>query len=107
MGQNGKIAGKPSAEDESEKKLRRDLGDRIVKARTERDMSQIKLARKLGIERSRLSKWERGVHVPLLKQLAALARALRLSLDELIMGRGSSLKPATRETLKGMGRKGG
>jgi transcriptional regulator with XRE-family HTH domain len=107
MGQNGKIAGKPSAGDESEEELRRDMGRRIVVARTEHDMSQGKLARKLGIDRSRLSKWERGLHAPLLYQLVALAPALSLSLDELIMGRGSSLEPATRETLKGMGRKGG
>ena len=108
MGQNGsKAEGKPAAEEESEEKMRRDMGLRIVKARTEQDLSQRRLAQKIGIDRSRLSKWERGVHVPLLHQLVALAPALRLSLDELILGRGSSLEPATRETLKDMGRKGG
>jgi transcriptional regulator with XRE-family HTH domain len=105
MGQNGN----PDQGDDSEKKMRRDLGRRIVKARIEQGLSQVELAKKLGIERSRLCKWELGLHAPLLRQLAALARVLGLSLDELIIGRpsatgsgGSSLGPGTRETLSGM-----
>ena len=83
------------------------MGRRIAKARIEQNLSQAMLARRLGIDRSRLSKWELGYHAPLLKLLVALAQALRLSLDELIIGRGSSLEPATHETLKDMRRKGG
>lgn len=100
---------KISEEDEPEKKLRREVGRRIAKARMEQKLTQMQLARKLGIERSRLGKWEQGLHAPLLKQLAALSQVLSLSLDELILGRpsaarskGSSLEPATRETLNGM-----
>jgi len=91
MGQNGKIA--ESSEDELERKLRRDMGRRIAKARTALNMSQAELARKLGIERSRLSKWECGLHAPLLKQLVALAQALSLSLDNLITGGGLPWNP--------------
>jgi len=92
MGPNGRIAEKAS-EDASEKKLRRDMGRRIAKARTEQNMSQTKLARKLGIDRSRLSKWERGLHAPLLQQLVALAQALSLSLDHLLTGEGLPWSP--------------
>jgi transcriptional regulator with XRE-family HTH domain len=86
MGQNG-------SNDELEKKLRRDMGLRIAKARTEQNMSQTKLAKKLGIDRSRLSKWERGLHAPLLQQLVALAQALSLSLDHLMTGEGLPCNP--------------
>jgi DNA-binding transcriptional regulator YiaG len=86
MGQNDKIA--ESSEDELERKMRRGMGRRIAKARTALNMSQSQLAKMLGIERSRLSKWECGLHAPLLKQLVALAQALSLSLDDLITGAG-------------------
>jgi transcriptional regulator with XRE-family HTH domain len=111
MGQNGngEEDGRRCKEDKTEKKLRRDLGRRTAKARMEQNLSQLKLAQRLGIGRSRLSKWELGLHAPLLKQLVALAQALSLSLDELIIGHppaprngGASMEPATRETLNGM-----
>jgi transcriptional regulator with XRE-family HTH domain len=92
-------------EGDSEVKLRRDLGRRIVRARIARDLSQMDLAKLLGIDRSRLGKWERGHHAPLLKQLVALSQVLALSLDELIAGQAAAaegeprLGAATRETL--------
>jgi HTH-type transcriptional regulator/antitoxin HipB len=84
MGQNGKFEGKPSEKAKAERKVQREFGRRIVKARLERGLSQSMLAKKLGIERSRLSKWELGLHAPLLHQLLALRRVLGLSLDDLI-----------------------
>ena len=56
-------------EREEETELSRDgvlleLGRRIVRLRTERGWSQGALARRLGMSRCRLGKWERGLHGP-------------------------------------------
>lgn len=89
-----------------EEKLRRQLGGRIVALREAQGMSQIRLAKLLGIGRSRLSKWECGQHQPLLQHLHALARILGVSLQELLTGGtakpGSRLEASTRHALAGM-----
>jgi ribosome-binding protein aMBF1 (putative translation factor) len=87
MGQNGNCRQDRSEEATAEGKLRRELGRRIVKARTELGLSQVQLAKKLGIDRSRLSKWELGLHAPHLRQLLAISQILGLSLDQLIRER--------------------
>jgi transcriptional regulator with XRE-family HTH domain len=109
MGLNGNFGRNPGMglgdEGELEKTLRRDLGQRIVRLRDKRGLSQVELAKELGIDRSRLGKWERGLHAPLLRQLTMLGRTLGVSLDELITGRppgpehGSGLGLVARDTL--------
>lgn len=76
-----------SSNEDVEAELRRDFGRRIVRMRMEREMSQVDFARKLGIDRSRLGKWERGLHSPSFAQLLDLARVLDVTLDELVAGR--------------------
>jgi transcriptional regulator with XRE-family HTH domain len=56
-------------------------------------MTQVALATKLGIDRSRLGKWERGHHAPLLIQLVALSWVLEMTLDELLTGRTLAAQP--------------
>ena len=91
-------------DDEAEARVRRELGQRIVGKRIERGMSQVALAKVLGIDRSRLGKWERGHHAPLLAQLMALATVLGSSLDELLTGRSPAPapQPTERDTLAGV-----
>jgi transcriptional regulator with XRE-family HTH domain len=91
-----------SSDEEIEAELRREFGRRVVRIRMERGMSQIELARKLGIDRSRLGKWERGLHSPSFAQLVDLARVLEVSADELLTGRKPAKpakKPVDREML--------
>lgn len=64
-----------------------ELGRRIVRLRAGRGWSQGELARRLGIARSRLGKWERGLHGPPVEDLARLADALEVDLEELVRGR--------------------
>jgi len=78
---------------EAELKLRQEMGQRIVKRRSELGLSQVELARQLGVERSRLGKWERGLHSPLLKQVVVLARGLEMSSDELLTGEPPAAEP--------------
>ena len=66
--------------------VRQRLGRNIVRAREERGWLQTDLAKRLGISRARLSKWEKGEHAPPLAGLADLGRVLEKSLDALVLG---------------------
>ncbi len=50
-------------------------------------MPRAGLARQLGIDASRLGKWESGVHCPPPEYLASLASLLDVTLEELVTGR--------------------
>lgn len=58
--------------------------ERIRTARHEKWMSQTDLARRAGINRSLLNKYEHGVQRPVIDNLIAIARALDCSLDWLV-----------------------
>jgi transcriptional regulator with XRE-family HTH domain len=78
-----------------------ELGRRIVRLRTERDWSQGELARRLGMSRCRLGKWERGLHGPPVEDLARLADVLGVDLEELVRGRTPvELPPGQRMELR-------
>jgi transcriptional regulator with XRE-family HTH domain len=66
--------------------VRRRLGRNLAALRVRRKWSQEKLARKLGITRSRLGKWETGEHTPPVELLPALAVALGVGLTEIVAG---------------------
>lgn len=67
--------------------LQKELGQRIVRVRKRRGWRQGDLARRLGVPRERLGKWERGVNSPSLEDLSALSEVLELPLEELGLGR--------------------
>lgn len=71
---------------ENEEVVRQELGRRIVAIRERQGMSQAELARRLGVERCRLSHWERGSHMPSLMQVISLGATLEAGLDELVPG---------------------
>ena len=60
------------------------LAVRIANARREISLTQKELAEKVGVSAQAVSKWERGVSCPDISILDELARALRLSLGELL-----------------------
>ena len=64
-----------------------DLGARIVRLRNEKGWGRTVLARKLGVSRDRLSKWERGDNAPPLESLVLLGTLLGVTLDELVTGK--------------------
>ena len=63
------------------------VGRRIVRERKRRGWSQGDLARRLGVKRERTGNWERGENAPRLEELALLAEVLRVSLDDLVLGK--------------------
>ena len=63
-----------------------ELGERIVKARNEKGMSQEKLAANSGIDRSHMGFIEQGRRKPILSTLFKIAKSLDLSLEQLFKG---------------------
>lgn len=61
-----------------------DVADRLAHMRRRRGLSQGELARKLGLSRQAVSKWERGESSPDTENLVALADLYGVSLDELV-----------------------
>lgn len=69
------------------------IGARIKRARETRRMSQLDLARQIGVPFQRVSEWERSVVSPSARYLGAIADALSVSLDWLLSGSGPMERP--------------
>ncbi len=67
--------------------LNRSVSKRIVKAREEKGWTQEELAHKAGLSRTVVSKLEIFSKDPLVSTLAAVARALGVSMDYLVWGK--------------------
>ncbi len=66
------------------------IGNRIYNLRNEKRLTQEELARQVGVSRQALSKWERGEGLPDLYNTQALAKALDVSVDDLIGNQNST-----------------
>jgi transcriptional regulator with XRE-family HTH domain len=86
-GNGQSLAEEPISQEEA---LRRELGGRIAEVRSRLRISQGALARRLGITRTRLGRWEKGSHAPSLVQLVRLGLALRTTVDELLTGQATA-----------------
>ncbi|GGI62602.1 XRE family transcriptional regulator [Limosilactobacillus caviae] len=58
----------------------------LLKLRTEKQLSQTELARRLYVSRQAVSKWENGDADPSIDKLILLAKIFKVSLDHLILG---------------------
>ena len=72
------------------------LGSTIAALRKERGMTQLDLARQLGITDKAVSKWERGLSCPDLYTFPRLAEILGASVEELMQVSPVPPKPAGR-----------
>lgn len=61
-----------------------EIGIRIKLARINKGMKQKELAEKMGIKQAALCQWERGKRKPKIETLERIARALNVSIWELI-----------------------
>jgi transcriptional regulator with XRE-family HTH domain len=64
--------------------IQRKLGEKIREKRLELGLSQEDLSNKTGLDRTYISGIERGVRNPALKNLNKLAKALKISIDQLM-----------------------
>ena len=62
------------------------LGEMIQRQRAAQGLSQERLAELVGVSRQAVSKWEVGDALPDTDRLLPLARALHISVDELLSG---------------------
>lgn len=62
------------------------IGQFIAKLRKERNMTQEDLANTLYIDRSVVSKWERGVYIPKHEALVSLSKLFDVSISEILLG---------------------
>lgn len=68
------------------------LGERIYKLRTEKNLSQGDLAERLEVSRQSISKWENNNAIPDLEKMIALSEIFEVSLDELVKGRTTAVE---------------
>lgn len=66
------------------------LGERIYRFRTEKNLSQGDLADRLEVSRQSISKWENNNAVPDLEKIIKLSEIFEVSLDELVKGERTS-----------------
>ena len=59
------------------------FGQRLQEIRKNKNLTQEKLAEKIGTEESHISSWERGVYFPKYKMLEKIAEALDVEMHEL------------------------
>lgn len=64
------------------------LGTMIRTLRTERGMTQLDLARQMGVTDKAVSKWERDLSIPDVSSLPRLAELLGVSVEELLQAKG-------------------
>jgi len=63
------------------------IGLRIVQARKRRGWNQEALAKRMGVSRRVVGRWERGMNSPSLEALVKLAAVLEAPTDELLLGK--------------------
>ena len=64
-------------------KIEKQFGDRVRQLRSDRRLSQEEMAHRAGVHRTYLGGIERGERNPSLRNIAAIAKALGVSLSEL------------------------
>lgn len=64
------------------------LGTMIRALRTERGMTQLDLARQMGVTDKAVSNWERDLSIPDVSSLPRLAELLGVSVEELLQAKG-------------------
>lgn len=77
-----------------EERQRERLSARLKEYRKLMKLSQAELAKKLGKAQTVVSSWEIGTGVPSANQLPAIAKALNVSVDDLISSPGIKSKDA-------------
>ena len=71
------------------------IGERLAKARVAKGFSELQLAKRMGVQKSSIERWESGETSPRANRLNQLAGVLNVSLMWLIAGDNS---PSTKDT---------
>jgi len=61
------------------------IGEKIKELRLERGLSQLKLAKLIGVSQKAIDYWERGVNEPKVSYIIKLVKVFDLSFDEFFL----------------------
>ena len=75
------------------------IGDRLLKLRREKNISQEELANVLDVSRQTISKWETGQSMPDFDKIVPLCEFFGITSDELLTG-NSNIQEAKKENVK-------
>lgn len=76
------------------------VGERIRRLREARDITQVQLAAVLGVTQSNVSEMERGVRSVTSHQAVRLAKALRVSIDLILIGTNGAAEKTPLSSVK-------
>jgi transcriptional regulator with XRE-family HTH domain len=79
---------------------KKDVGARVRRLREARDFSQVKLAKSLGVTQSNVSEIERGIRTVTSNLAVILSRALRVSIDEILVGGNGASEKTPLKSVK-------
>lgn len=65
---------------------KKEVGERLRRLRGARDVTQVELAKLVGVTQSSVSEMERGIRTVTSNLAVKIARALRVSIDEILVG---------------------
>jgi transcriptional regulator with XRE-family HTH domain len=79
---------------------KKDVGARLRGLREARDLSQVRLAIRLGVTQSNVSEMERGIRTVTSNLAVKLAKELRVSIDEILLGSNGSAEKTPLRSVK-------
>jgi len=79
---------------------KKDVGARLRRLREARDVSQVKLAMRLGVTQSNVSEMERGIRTVTSNLAVKLAKELRVSIDEILVGSNGGAEKTPLRSVK-------
>lgn len=79
---------------------KKDVGARLRRLREARDFSQVKLAQSLGVTQSNVSEMERGIRTVTSNLAVILSKALRVSIDEILVGSNGTSEKTPLKSVK-------
>lgn len=77
------------------------IGENIASSRKKVNLTQDKLAEKLGVSRQTISKWESDLAYPELPKVAKLSKVLDISCDELLLDENNDKMPEIKTNENG------
>jgi transcriptional regulator with XRE-family HTH domain len=89
----GRLAKKPAFS-------KKEVGSRLRRIRETRDATQVQLAKLLGVTQSNVSEMERGIRTVTSHLAVKLAKALRVSIDEILIGSNGTAEKTPLRSVK-------
>ena len=79
---------------------KKEVGERLRRLREARDITQVELAKRLGVTQSNVSEMERGIRTVTSHFAVKLAKVLRVSIDEILVGSNGTAEKTPLSSVK-------